>query len=75
MRLAKVKMFFVVNPGAVFIILFTALVFACAYLLILGGPSSQIVDSVALLAYCFLAVGIVLQAVGFIRARALEGRV
>jgi hypothetical protein len=74
MRVAKVKMFFVVNPGAVFIALFAALVFMCAYLLVLEGPGSQIIDSVALLAYCFLAVGIVLQAVGFIRAKGLEGR-
>ena len=74
MRLARIKMFLVVNPGAVLIILFAALVFACAYLLILGSPNNPTIYSVALLAYCFLAVGIVLQAVGFIRAKALGER-
>ena len=75
MRLARIKTFLVVNPGAVFIILFAALVFACAYLLIVGSPNNPNIDSVAVLAYCFLAVGIVLQAVGFIRAKALGERV
>jgi len=75
MRLAKIKKFLAVNPGAVFIVLFAALVLTCAYLLILGNPGNPNIDSVALLAYSFLAVGIVLQAVGFIRARALGERV
>jgi hypothetical protein len=75
MRLAKIKTFLAVNPGAVFIVLFAALVLTCAYLLILGTPDNPIIDSVASLAYSFLAVGIVLQAVGFIRAKALGERV
>jgi hypothetical protein len=75
MRLIKVKRFFVGNPGAVFIILFAALVFTCAYLLTLGNSNSPIIDSMALLAYSFLAIGIVLQAVGFVRAKALGERV
>ena len=75
MRLTKIKTFLVANPGAVFIILFAALVLTCAYLLILGNPDNPIIDSVAVLGYCFLAVGIVLQAVGFIRAKALGERV
>ena len=74
MRLTKMKAFLAANPGAVFIVLFAALVFTCAYLLILGTPDNPI-DSVAVLAYSFLAVGIVLQAVGFIRAKALGERV
>ena len=74
MRLTKLKAFLVLNPGAVFIILFAALVFTCAYLLILGKPTTAI-DPVAVLAYSFLVIGIVLQAVGFIRARALGERV
>ena len=74
MKLTKIKRFLVVNPGAFFIVLFAALVLTCAYLLILGNPSNPI-DSVAILAYSFLAVGIVLQAVGFIRAKALGERV
>lgn len=75
MRLARIRTFLVVNPGVVFIILFAALVFTCAYVLILGGPGYVIIDSVVVLAYCFLAVGIVLQAAGSIRAKALGERV
>jgi hypothetical protein len=71
MRLTRVKAFLVANPGAVFIVIFAALVLTCAYLLTLGNAANPI-DSVAVLAYSFLAVGIVLQAVGFIRAKALE---
>jgi predicted neutral ceramidase superfamily lipid hydrolase len=75
MRLARIKTFLVVNPGAVLIIIFAALVFACAYLLILGSPNNPIIDSVAVLAYCFFTSGIVFQAVGFIRGKALGERV
>ena len=75
MRSAKIKTFLAVNPGAVFIVLFAALVLTCAYLLIQGNSDNPNIDSVAVLAYCFLAVGIVLQAVGFIRAKALGERV
>lgn len=75
MRLAKIKTFLAVNPGAVFIVLFAVLVLTCAYLLIQGNPDNPNIDSVAILAYSFLAVGIVLQAVGFIRAKALGERV
>jgi len=75
MRLAKIKAFLALNPGAIFIILFVALVFTCAYLLIRGYSDNPPIDYVAVLAYCSLAVGIVLQAVGFIRARALGERV
>lgn len=75
MRLAKIKTFLAVNPGAVFIILFGALVFTCACMLILGSLGNPTIEHVALLAYCSLVVGIVLQAVGFIRAKALGERV
>ena len=74
MRLTKIKTFLVANPGAVFIVLFAALVLTCAYLLILEKPDNPTIDSVALFAYSFLAVGIVLQAVGFIRAKAMGER-
>jgi len=75
MRLTRIKGFLVLNPGAVFIILFSGLVLTCAYLLILGSPNNPIIDSVAVLAYCFLVVGIVLQAAGFIRAKTVGERV
>jgi hypothetical protein len=75
MRIARVKAFFVLNPGAIFIMLFAALVLVCAYLLILGNLSNSPIDSVAVLAYSCLVIGIILQAVGFIRDRALGERV
>lgn len=68
MKLAKVKKYFARNPGALFVIVFQALVLTCPFLLIRGSP---IVDDVAVLGYGFLVVGVVLQAVGFIREKAL----
>jgi len=52
------------NPGALFIIVFDVLILACAFLLIQGNP---LVDNVAVFAYCFLVVGVVLQAVAFLK--------
>jgi hypothetical protein len=75
MKLAKIKDFLVLNPGAVFIMFFAALVFTCAYLLIAGGPNDPNLDSIVVVAYCSLAVGIIVQAAGFIRAKALGARV
>jgi hypothetical protein len=70
MKLAKVKKYFAGNPGVLFVIVFQALVLTCPFLLIRGSP---IVDDVAVLGYGFLVVGVVLQAVGFIREKALGG--
>lgn len=70
MMLGKVKRYFGRNPGAPFVIVFQALVLTCAFLLIRGSP---IVDNVAVVGYGFLIVGVVLQAVGFIREKAIEG--
>ena len=85
MKLARVRMYLVGNPGAPFIVVFGGLVFACAYLLILkslnaanalGNPANgsaimytvdSTLESTAFLAYCFLIVGIALQAVGYIK--------
>jgi hypothetical protein len=47
---------------------FAALILTCAFLLIRGNPA---VDEVAVLAYCFLVVGVVLQAVSFVREKQL----
>ena len=57
--LFKAKSYFLRNPGAFFIILFQALLLTVAFLLIAG---SSAVDSVAVIAYCSLIIGIVLQA-------------
>jgi len=73
--MARIKGFLTLNPGAIFIIVFSALIFTCAYLLIAGNANTSSIDSVAVLAYCFLTAGVILQAAGFIRAKALGDRV
>ena len=75
MRLARIKTFLIVNPGAVLIAFLAAVVFVCACLLTPGGPGYAILDSVIVLACCFLAVDIVLQAAGSIGARAPGERI
>jgi uncharacterized membrane protein (DUF485 family) len=70
MKLVKIKGYIVRNLGAPFIIAFQALILACAFLVIQGNP---VVDVVAVFAFGFLVVGVVLQAVGSIRQKALGG--
>lgn len=70
MNLARTKTFLVRNPGALFIMAFEALVFACASLLIQG---STLVEVVSVFAYCFLVIGVVLQAWRFVVEKALGG--
>jgi hypothetical protein len=65
---AKAKRYFARNLGALFIIVFQALVLTCAFLLIRGNPA---VDDVAVLAYCSLIVGVILQAVSSVREKRL----
>jgi hypothetical protein len=60
----KIERYFIRNPGALFIIVFDVLILTCAFLLIQGNP---LVDNVAVFAYCFLVVGVVLQAVAFLK--------
>lgn len=64
MSFVKIKRYFIRNPGALFIIFFDVLIVACAFLLIQGNP---LVNNVAVFAYCFLVVGVVLQAVAFLK--------
>ena len=68
MRLTKIKKYFFRNPGALFIIVFQVLILTCALLLAQGN---SLVNDVAVFAYCFLVVGVVLQAVGFVREKAV----
>lgn len=58
-KLFKAKSYFLRNPGAVFVVFFQVLLLAVAFLLIAGNPA---VDGVAVIAYCSLIVGVVLQA-------------
>ncbi len=60
----KIERYFIKHPGAFFIIAFDVLLLACAFLVIQGNPS---VNNVAVFAYCFLIVGVVLQALAFLK--------
>jgi len=72
MKLAKITKYFFKNPGALFIIIFQTLILTCAFLLVQGNP---LVNDVAVLAYCLLVVGVVLQAMGFVREKAEGGMI
>lgn len=65
----KVKRYFVRNPGALFIVVFDVLILTCAFLLV---KESSLVSDVAVFAYCFLVVGVVLQAVAFLKDKRLR---
>lgn len=71
-RLFKAKSYFLRNPGAVFIVFFQVLLLAVAFLLIAGN---SVVDGVAVIAYCSLIVGVVLQAARSIMDRTSGERV
>jgi hypothetical protein len=58
-RLFRLKSYFLRNPGTLFVLIFQLLLLAVAFLLIAG---SSVVDSVAVIAYCSLIVGVILQA-------------
>jgi membrane protein YdbS with pleckstrin-like domain len=64
-KILEIKRYFVRNPGALFILAFQALIFVCAFSLI--QESSSLANVAAILAYCFLIVGVILQAISFIR--------
>lgn len=67
MKLVKAKRYFSQDPRGFFIVFFQALILACAFLLIEGGPA---VDSGAVFAYCSLIVGVVLQAASSVGEKA-----
>lgn len=66
----RVKKYFYENLGAPFIVVFQILILACAFSLIVNA---QVYDFLAVLAFCFLALGILLQAVAYIRLKAVDG--
>lgn len=61
----KVKRFLRMNPGAVFVLGFQAVLGVCAVLLVFG--SSFLAEGFAVVAYFLLVVGVVLQLVCFLR--------
>ena len=65
----KIERYFIRNPGALFIIVFDGLILTCAFLLVQENP---LVNGVAVFAYCFLVVGVVLQAVAFLKDKRLR---
>jgi heme/copper-type cytochrome/quinol oxidase subunit 4 len=64
--LIKVKRFFRENPGAVLVLGFQVVLVICAVLLVLGG--SFLAESIAVVAYFLLVLGVVLQLVCFVRS-------
>ena len=68
-NLLKIERYFTKSPGALFIILFDVLIVTCAFLLVQGNP---LVDNVAVFAYCFLVIGVVLQALAFLKDKRLR---
>jgi len=68
-NLLKIERYFIKTPGALFIILFDVLIVTCAFMLVQGNP---LVDNVAVFAYCFLVIGVVLQALTFLKDKRLR---
>jgi len=68
-NLLKIERYFIKTPGALFIILFDVLIVTCAFMLVQGNP---LVDNVAVFAYCFLVIGVVLQALAFLKDKRLR---
>lgn len=64
--IVKVKGYLIKNPGAFFIIIFDLLIFACAFLVV---EENALVNNVAISAYCFLVIGVILQAIVFLKNR------
>ena len=64
--LIKVKRFFRENPGAVLVLGFQVVLVICAVLLVLGG--SFLAESIAVVAYFLLVLGVVLQLVCLVRS-------
>ena len=63
--LIRVKRFLRENPGAFFVLSFQVLLVVCAVLSVFG--SSSFAESVAVVAYSFLLVGVCLQLACFVR--------
>lgn len=66
--IVKFKNFVVRNLGAPFILIFDALILTVAFLVVHG---EAFVNDLAVLAYCFLVVGVILQAVSYVRYRSI----
>lgn len=61
---ARVKNYVVRNLGAPFILIFDAIILAVAFMSLNGNT---FVNELAVLAYCFLVIGVILQAICYIR--------
>jgi hypothetical protein len=78
MNLATLRAFIVKNVGALLIIVFDALIFASAFLLVQAHApvqGSPLVEAIAVFAYCFLVVGTAVQAWKLAKERASGGAV
>lgn len=70
MELSKIRKYLIANPGTLPIISFQVLIASCALLLIQGN--NTLADHVAMLAYYFLLVGIVLQVAKLVKEKHWE---
>ena len=68
--IVKAKNFVARNLGAPFIFIFDALILSVAFMIVQGNA---FISDLAVLAYCFLVVGVVLQAVSYIKYRSRGG--
>lgn len=64
--IVKVKNYMVRNLGAPFILIFDALILTVAFMVV---RENTFVNDLAVLAYCFLVVGVILQAISYVRYR------
>jgi hypothetical protein len=67
--IANVKGYFSKNLGAPFILVFDVLIFVVAFIVIYRNP---LVSYAAAIAYCFLVIGVVLQAFSYLKNKPCE---
>gem|GEM_PF-1861156 len=67
--IANVKGYFSKNLGAPFILVFDVLIFVVAFMVIYRNP---LVGYAAAVAYCFLVIGVVLQAFSYLKNKPCE---
>jgi hypothetical protein len=67
--IANVKRYFLKNLGAPFILVFDVLILVVAFIVVDGDP---LVGYAAAVAYCFLVIGVVLQAFSYLKNKPCE---
>jgi len=67
--IANVKEYFLKNLGVPFILVFDIFVLSIAFMVVEGNP---LVGYAAAVAYCFLVIGVVLQAFSYLKNKPCE---